>query len=292
MRVLALALLLSLPLAAAQAAAPANEDTGRGFLTVEASLRPAISTYRVTLVPGTNDKFVSAEGSFTDKSAFACDGWRSEQRLFVQFTPPTRPGVNTPPVFLRTGANIFEARNGLVYRFEDKSSMGGQILSSHKGEAILTTVGGRGTATFTDPPGKSIDLPAGTVFPINYASELVKRAGTGQTRYEATMFDGTMSAEAGVLRVITNIAKPRAAAFRSQQTSTYPDESNFNTQLAWPARTAIYKADEAQGTRPLFEQHASLLANGRAETLIMDFTQFKLRMELVKYEELPVPTCP
>ncbi len=284
-----LAVLIAMPVAAEESA-PAQQSSGR--LRVDTSLHPSKVTYRVSLLSGTaQQQFASAEGSFTDKSVLSCEGWNVEQRLFVKFLPPSKPGVATIPVYLRTGANNFESRDGLTYRFEDKTSMAGQVINSHKGSATLTGVGQAGTAVYTEPAGVTIELPAGTIFPVTYAQQLINAAGEGQPRYSARVFDGSMSAELGLIRMVTDISAPRAAVFKDPEANkpTPGLENEFTTELAWGMRTSMFKGNDAN---PLFKQGFSMLPNGRSETMMMNFGQFSLRFDLVKYEEIPLPTCP
>jgi len=287
--VLALCTVVASVAHAAAPAAPAAEPETDKSLRLETTLLPAISTYNVELVEGSTQQFVSGQGTFTDKSVLGCDGWNVEQRLSVSFMPPIRPGVPVAtPVLLRSGSNTFEARNGLHYRFEDKTSLSGQATGSHKGEAILTEVGGTGTATYVEPAGRVVQLPAGTVFPSAFAFNVVRAAGQGERSYAATVFDGSLGAEAGPLKLRAVIGLPQVAKFGQ---STEAAAGQQGTNLAWRVRIGV-RGTEGQQARPLFEQGLSLMPNGRAEAMLMDYGEFKLRFTLAKFEPLEVPVCP
>lgn len=276
---------------------PAQAEQANSRLVVQTTFQPALSTYRVTMVQGSNKQFASGEGSFTEKLSMGCDGWRTEQRLYVKFMPvaaQTDPRVL--PVYLRTGANTFESRDGLTYEFADKSSLGGNILSSHRGSATLSASGQAGTATYSEPAGQTVQLPAGTVFPTKFAYQLITAAGNGQSGLEALVFDGSMGAEFGVLKLSAAIGLPQNTTYKldappaNARINGNTSMDQFGTSLAWPVRINLYSAaNPASGL--LFQQGQSLMQNGRTEDMLMDFGQFKLRFELVKMQPLPMPAC-
>lgn len=266
----------------------ANAANGR--ISSEVSLEPAIATYSVSLFAPT-EAYATAEGVFTDKATRACDGWHVEQRLMVKLVPVSKDVRPVVADFLRSGSNAYESQDGLTYSFEDKSTMRGEVISSHKGVATLTAVGQAGTAIYQDPANQQVALPAGTIFPTSFSEQLVHAAGNTDLKYGASVFDGSMGIENGALRMEAIIGDPRGSVFRlSQPGRSASREREYNTLLAWPVKVSISSLTATDG-KPLTENLLSLLPNGRAETMIMDFGQFKLRFDLAKYEPISQPAC-
>lgn len=269
-------------------------DGGVARLATETHMVSALMTYNVTLVPAQGSPFVSGSGTLTERATHSCKGWASEQRLYVRFMPPQQGVAPVQPVFLRSGSNSFESADGLTYAFEDKANLGGQMVVSHKGVAQLTAAGQAGKVTYADPASQTLELPAGTVFPSAFSSGLLTAAGDGQRRFSAVVFDGSMDPDKALLNMQAQIGTPRAAVFKSQGAQpVYQVTPDFNPALAWsvkvsgmqPASGAGQNADGVQ--QPVVQQTFSLLTNGRAETSVMDFGNFRLQLDLVKYEEFP-----
>jgi len=293
-----LAVIATLAVLAAVPALASESTTTPDRLQVPTAIIPNKATYDVFLEDG-KGMFVNARGTFTDVSKASCAGWNVEQRLYVQFVPPpARNGAPTVPVYLRLGANTFESADGLKYTFEDMMSMRNQVLVSHKGEAVLSGVGQAGKATFTKPQATTVDIPAGTIFPFAYVRNLTTAAGRGTARYEAQVFDGSMALEYGVVKMQSFISNPMASRFKPQdqqggnQRAGAPSlDRDFNATLSWPVRVNLMgKGADGQAKR-IAQQGYTLMPNGRAEDMIMDFGQFSLKFVLTKIEELPKPTC-
>lgn len=282
-----LAVLAALVAAPALASGQGSASTNR--LQVPTAVVPNKATYDVFLDDG-KGAFASARGTFTDVSQMSCTGWNVEQRLYVQFTPPAAfNGAPSVPVYLRLGANTFESADGLKYSFEDRMSMRNQILVSHKGEAVLKGPGQAGTATFTLPETRTMAIPAGTIFPFAYVRNLTAAAGQGTARYEAQVFDGSMALEYGIVKMQSVISNPMASRFKPAGQQV--DQQDFNATLSWPVRINLMGAGADGQVKRIAQQGYTLMPNGRAEDMIMDFGQFSLRFVLSKIEELPVPPC-
>lgn len=262
-------------------------------LSTETQMLPAISTYSVTLLSGGSTPFTSASGTFTEKSILTCDGWKIEQRLHVGFVqPPAADRRPILPVFLRSGSNMFESADGLTYQFEDRASMGGQTLPGHKGVARLTAPGQGGTVTYAEPAGRTLALPAGTLFPNAFAKAVLETAGSGHTIIKAIVFDGSMDVDKALLNMQAAIDDPREATFKPRVApQSFQPVPEFSANLAWPVNVAAVPFG-ASASQPAIQQTYSLLTNGRPETIVLDFSEFQLRLDLTKLEIQQQPSCP
>ena len=68
---------------------------------------------------------------------------------------------------MQFGMNVasWESKDGRRYRFFVKRLEGDQVTEEYRGEAELSAPGGPGRAKYTLPEEKTLDLPAGTLFP-------------------------------------------------------------------------------------------------------------------------------
>src|SRR5260221_2838276 len=131
-----------------------------GAAAVAADIAPHRALYSMTLGSSKNDSGVaSASGTMAYQWGETCDGWTVEQRYRLKMGYAEQQDVEIASNFV-----TWESKDGLHYRFNQKETRNGTGSDEIHGEAQFDA-GKGGTADFTKPEPKKIDLPAGTLFP-------------------------------------------------------------------------------------------------------------------------------
>src|SRR5258707_3391937 len=85
----------------------------------------------------------------------------------------------------------WESKDGLVYRFDTRNVVNGELQEEFSGKAELDGPGQGGHANFRKPNGESVELPPGTVFPTEHTKALLVRAAAGDSVVTRMLFDGS-----------------------------------------------------------------------------------------------------
>ena len=244
-----------------------------GGVALAAELAPHRAFYTASLGVAEAASGISRiDGSYSVELERACDGWIIRQQLTTEI------GVGGgPPVTMDARFTAWESLNGRSYRFSVAQRVG-EKEDRFKGEARLDTRGG--SARYIVPAGVSVDLPAGTLFPVGHMAELVDQAVLGANNVSSVVFDG--SDGKGAKRVSAFIANRKPGPANVVGVAKGP---------AWPVRMAYYPM-KGNAAIPEFEVAAEMLANGVARRLTMDFGDFEAQLDLVSAEALPQPNCP
>jgi hypothetical protein len=175
----------------------------------------------------------------------------------------------------------WEGRDGLRYRFSLINDTGGRRVEEYVGQARLGGRGKAGKAMLERPPGMTVDLPAGTIFPTEHLALVVSKAKAGASIVAAKVFDG--AGEDGLYDV-NGVITPAAAA-----ESTGPVAA-IKGQRAWRVRMAYFPM--AKGAdRPEYEVGFRLFENGISDQLLIDYGDFAMKGELVRLDLSPKPDC-
>jgi hypothetical protein len=152
-----------------------------------------------------------------------------------------------------------------------------------RGEARLRGPGAGGVATFSEPEGREIDLPKGTMFPSVHSLLLLEAAERGEYPLGRVVFDG--SGDEGIFFV--NAAMSEALPADAKLPI---DSPLLRGQKSWRLSLAYFGMDESVA-EPEHEQALRLYANGIVDELILDYGDFALRASLETLEELPGAGC-
>jgi hypothetical protein len=208
----------------------------------------------------------------------ACDGWTTAQKSDMKFLYQDGRRVD-----LGWSLNSWESKDGLRYRFFVRNFTDGKAISQYKGEARLDGPGLGGVASFTEPKGEQMPLPAGTLFPTAHTFTLLHHLKAGDRLLYATVFDGTDDKGMfDISAVLAGTPAPEAAvAALSQLTAQGP---------VYRVGLAFFVPDSKQST-PEHEQTLSIYGNGIVSRLALDYGSFTVDAALMKVEALPAPGC-
>jgi hypothetical protein len=251
--------------------APMQETAAVGIL-------PHRAYYKLTLDSARNDSEVkAAEGVMVFEWQDACDGWIVQQQMDVSFTHEEGEGAH-----LTSNYTTWEAKDGLNYTFNYRSTVNDNAYENFRGKATLTALGGSGSATFTLPEDREIKLPVGTMFPTAHTLALIGAAQQKKPLLTATVFDGTDAEGMSEISAVIGAEQPIKVELAK--------EGLTGPAMAWPLRMAFFELDSQEGV-PEYEMDTTMLANGVSEFMLIDYGKFRLRGTLEKVELLPKSGC-
>lgn len=242
-----------------------------------ADIVPHRAIYKLTPGPVRNGSGIAdVRGSMMFEWADACDGWTIIQHFRMTFLH-----TDGEEVKMATNYATWESRDGRSYRYTMRKLVNGELNEEVRGEASIAANGGAGTARFLRPEAKDMPLPAGTLFPTTHTIALLDKAVAGEKLFNRTVFDGA-DAEGG--SEINAVIGDRTAASVALLTD------RFKEVAAWPVRMAFFplKSDQAS---PEYEMSMTLLRNGIAESMKIDYGDFTVQAVLDALELLPASGC-
>lgn len=255
------------------------------FLCLAAFVKPAgaaeviphHAVYELSLKSAGHSEVSDVTGVIEFDWEDACDGWAVSYRMSMIFV---YQGGNEMDFGLNVAS--WESKDGNRYRFFVKRLEGDQVTEEFRGEAELSAPGGPGKAEYTLPEKKSVDLPAGTLFPTAHSLRVLDIVAQGQTFLWATFFDGSDGEGAlGVNAVVTDRKNADAAIGKSWP--LLAGAAFSNVQLAF-----FRSSDES--SLPESEQQLLMFDNGITSELVFDYGDFSVAGKLKQLTKLK-PSC-
>lgn len=209
--------------------------------------------------------------------ADACDGWTIEQRLDLGFF---YNGGSKQRV--KTSLATWEAKDGSAFRFSVRRTVNGEEKETFQGHAQLAK-DGSGNAEYSKPDGKEVNLSPKTLFPTVHTLQILRQALAGQHHVTGSVFDG--ADEPGQNDV---------SAFIGREEKIVSPKDAQHKELrqgrGWPVQMAFFSPDNKSGT-PDYEMEMTLLENGVAHDLLIDYGDFTVKATLKEIEPLKKPAC-
>ncbi len=260
-------------IAAAIVLAPVGADSAAGPDPL-----PHRAVYDLTLKTAVSDTGVTGvSGRMALEWADACEGYTTAQRIHMRIDRAEgRPVDNDFTVA------SWESKDGDTFRFRIRNVVVGALVEEFGGLAERDGVRRTGVVRMKVPVAGTIPLPAGTVFPSEYASILTREARKGATRIEARVFDGM--GEEGLFDVVAFVTGHTPAGQAATGLAELDDEE------AWNMRTAYFRVGDTSGL-PEYEVGFRLFANGVADRLVLDYGDFVLGSRMAHFEALPDSGC-
>ncbi|MBI1209375.1 MAG: DUF1849 family protein [Azospirillum sp.] len=241
-------------------------------------IMPHRALYNMSLASTRRSSSVTdVRGKMMFEWADACDGWTIEQRFRLDFQYAEGEEVK-----MTTNYVTWEAKDGRSYRFNVRKLVNGQLDEEVKGAADLDKIDGLGRAHFEEPEPDDAELPAGTLFPTWHTVALIQQAMAGEKLFSRPVFDG---ADAEGLTEISAVIGEKTAI----------KDPSLNKALlgglpAWPVRMAFFPI-KSQSAEPEYEMTLTLLSNGVAQAMTIDYGDFTVNAVLESLEALPKPGC-
>lgn len=203
----------------------------------------------------------------------ACEGYTVTFRFVTQ--------IDTADMSRMTDqqTTTYEDGDGESFRFVTRSFVDEALDTELRGTARLTP------ASKPDATVVSIEKPetqelrlAATQFPTQHLLELLKKAQSGETFYETTLFDGSDKADQVMTTtvIIGREAKPSANDPEGKALAPIAEEP------FWPVDVAYFDMKEEQGEElPTYRISFKLYENGVTRDLVMDYGDFSMTGRLV-----------
>ncbi|MDT7950358.1 MAG: cell envelope integrity EipB family protein [Acetobacteraceae bacterium] len=235
--------------------------------------------YNLTLDSSHGD-VTSAGGQMSYEVTDACEGWATQQRLAMNIV--NRDGQD---ISLISDYATWESKDGLSMRFRMRQTTDTAVTEQVEGVAKLDGKGEGGTVHYTVPEEKDVPLPAGTLFSMAHTEALIAAAQAGQKFLAVPIFDGTGAKGAQDSFIVIGSWGPTAKA-------PYPalaklDSGKFH--ISFFDRDAKGSNEKPAGS-PDYEVGMTYYANGVADDLMMNFTDFTMHGTFAEFQELP-PHC-
>jgi hypothetical protein len=255
------------------------------FLCLAAFVKPASAAeviphhavYELSLKSGGHSEVSDVTGTIEYDWEDACDGWAVGYRMDMTFLYQTGNEM-------QFGMNVasWESKDGRRYRFFVKRLEGDQVTEEFRGEAELSAPGGPGTANYTLPEEKTLQLPAGTLFPTAHSLRILDIVNQGQKFFWANFFDGSDgNGVLGVNTVVTDRKDSDAAVGKAWP--LLAGTAYSNVQLAF-----FPSSDES--ALPESEQQLLMFDNGITSELVFDYGSFTVAGKLKELKRLK-PSC-
>jgi hypothetical protein len=242
-----------------------------------ADVIPHHAVYELSLKSGAHSEVSDVSGTIVFDWEDACDGWAVSYRMDMTFLYQT----GTEIAF---GMNVasWESKDGKRYRFFVKRLQGDQVTDEYRGDAELSAPGGPGIAHYSLPEEKTLELPAGTLFPTAHSLRVLEMMAHGDKFFWATFFDGSDGNGAlGVNAIVTDRRDSAAAAGKLWPLLAGSRFSNV--------QMAFFKSGD-ETALPDSEQQLLMYDNGITGELIFDYGDFSVAGKLKELKPLK-PSC-
>ena len=237
---------------------------------------PHEAIYRMTLGPGSKAVDVaSAEGLMVYRAAHECGGWTIENRTVIRYSQTSGETVEDKWMFAS-----WEGDDALSYRFRVLHETNNEE-NRIAGTAKLDRTGGAGLASYSAPEEKTVELPAGTLFPTDHLGQLLTAAKAGDKIFNRFVFDGTDGNPYLVNVVIAPLSPPASSPAQAAGAPAAP--------FYWTRGAFFPYRDKSEV--PEFEMTIELRGDGIAERVEQVFEDMTVRGALLSVKLLPPPEC-
>jgi len=262
---------LTLAAAPAAAEAPVTPD-------LVAKVQPHRGIYSLkarTLTPtgGVSD----AGGAISYEMAEECGRWLTKHTFLLNIVRQDAKERS-----IRTEYTSWEAKDGLTFGFETRTTTDGQETEQRSGRAELTRIGGPGKATIEGKgQRKDIALPAGTSFPTWHILELLAAGRAGEKIVWRNTFDGSSEGKVNGVHAVLIEAVP-AATIQPAALFAHP---------GLRMRLTFYDPPGEDKERPSYKVDMTVNEGGVTTAMILEYTDFSIEAKIEKIETLPRPQC-
>jgi len=153
------------------------------------------------------------------------------------------------------------------------------------GDASISKNGG--VAKFQKPETVEFKLPKGVLLPIAHTRELIARAESGESQYNATTFEGT---EVGGAKLISTFISKLAKNNGSADKVEIIDKENLAKRPGWTVHSAYFDP-ETPTPEPLYEIEGDMLDNGVVTRIQMDIGGLNTQYILKEIKSIPASDC-
>lgn len=177
---------------------------------------------------------------------------------------------------MRWGYVTWEADDGSVFKFNTFRKNNDELIEDIRGTAKKE--GKLIQVTYQKPEHETIQLPEGTLFPIQHTRGLLEAAEKGEHTYPCIVFDGST---VGASEINTFIGAKKVTAGNPKT----DDSHQFANQPFWPVRSSVYELGET-AYEPGYITTRELRPDGIFKQYVIDNNGVKIRGVLERVELL------
>ncbi|PWS36008.1 DUF1849 domain-containing protein [Falsiroseomonas bella] len=231
------------------------------------------AAYRLDLGEARNSGITGVRGAMVFDVQDACEGWATRQRMTMTIVDRDGREIETVSDYA-----TYEAKDNSSLRFSLTQTTEGAVSQRVAGEASLQP-DGSGRVTFTEPSGRTEELPAGTILPTRHTVLSIETARAGRRILTAPLFDGTTDEGAQDTTTIISAWSPPQGQPRFPMLA---DLSSARIRIAFFERGAAGSG----ASQPEYEVGLRYFENGVADEIVMDFGEFSVTGQLLELQPL------
>ena len=199
----------------------------------------------------------------------ACEGYT------VRFRYVTQSSNRETSEITDQQTTTFEDAEGKSFSFVTKSYTDQNLDKELRGNATREAEGVK--IQIDKPEPKSFELQP-TQFPTQHLVDLIKRAKTGETFYETSIFDGSEDADKAMTTTVV-VGKQASASTADPE---FKALNKLSGEKFWPVDIAYFDETAAGGEdTPEYRISFKLYENGLTRDLDMDYGDFVIHGQLV-----------
>jgi hypothetical protein len=199
----------------------------------------------------------------------ACEGYT------VRFRYVTQSDTRDATQITDQQTTTFEDAEGKSFSFVTKSYTDQNLDKELRGNATREPQGVK--IQIDKPETKSFELGA-TLFPTQHLVDLIRRAKTGETFYETSIFDGSEDAD----KAMTTTVVVGKQANASANDPEFKALNALRSEKYWPVDIAYFdETTEGGEDTPEYRISFKLYENGLTRDLDMDYGDFVIHGQLV-----------
>lgn len=251
------------------------QNTAHKPQALGAALKSHRAMYDVTLVK------LSSSGNLVGLKGLMVYEWRKGCGFYTTSTHSTLTYAYADGQIKTVNADMAsqEAADGKRLLFSTRRETGGQL------DADIAGIAENGAARFTKPTAEVIDLPQGTMFPMQHTLAAYEHAVKGDTQFLAHLFDG--ADVEGPMLVNTLISPPKEVAPPADDLHLAPE---LLSKTVRPYSFSFFK-DTADDALPEYEMKVEAQDNGVVRALDIQYDDFGVRQTLKALQPLEDAPC-
>lgn len=240
---------------------------------LQSSFLPHKAVYDLRLQSSDQGQVSNMNGFIRYDWSGDCKGWltKNELEMSVGYADG---GIHD----FALGFSTWESRDGTLFRFAVHETGADAVQNSFVGKAMRQGEGAGVRIELSQPEVSQKELGA-AIFPTEFLSEIIVAAKEGKNTLFLPVFDGTGDLE--VFNVSVAIVPAENTADRS------PELLNSRS---WRVFLAYYE-QLGDNTLPIQEQSLLLYENGVVTEILLDFGEFSVSGEMIRFEEIPTAVC-
>lgn len=213
-----------------------------------------------------------------------CEGWSVSFRIVNEFV--LSAGRSR---LVDSRSSSWESGDGNNMRYSQRQYIDNRLESEVLVSAELGRDGAEGSGKTTKPEEAAFSLPNGVIFPVAHQKRLIDAAEAGQSRDEATVFDGSEGTKPYL--AISFIGGGQQAA--APDNATGDGVAGLGQAQYWPVTLSYFPLAGTGGEEtPTHQISFRMYENGVATDLVLDYGEFSLDGTLSSLDLMEMPACP